>query len=908
MSGGGSRVSIPSNMKKMIQNIKEITGNHSEDEIYAMLKECSMDPNETAQRLLFQDPFHEVKRKRDKRKEVRELSQNFSIIMNLVILLLQNVNREPAESRWRPGSQGRGSRGGRANFSSRYTSHDAGGGKNSGTGRDNGTSQAADKGVGPTLPTSQEAKHKEMTAAASSVSAMANGPSVVASGGTNVLHSDLPAGTGVNQPEVSSSAAGINKLGSAPSPVHSNKTPTIAFGTGSTQGQPAPISSSLTSSTVCFSSSDPVLVPSNDSWLPGAVGAIKREVGSHRTSNEPNTAAENKSSAAPSEIGSSFMQGKLPSKSQGPMKNQLTESSQATSIPIHSSSSVSRPPSNYNNRSQEIIGLQKVGSNKEWKPKPTNPSTTQGPGTAVTSEVTSVLVEASARPQSVSSVLDSEEATSKLQKELGELHLPQRQHVIIPNHIHVPESERTKLSFGSFDASFGVTSNYVSAQESEKSSTPVSETSQVVEETAEEQATSNQNTLATAEVGDYPDHSQSPNHVPENLSGDSDVSTSAVPEYNESKQETTLLSGGQQYSVVHTNPNYSFGFVPPMLGSQFAPFENSEPQNRDVSRLPSFVVQQPFDPTNYYAQFYRSGADSDGRVSPFPSPGVAAKYNGNVAVLPPQTSQSPQEGGNSLVLSTAGPTPPATQAAGLMQSSIAVTQQPVPVFRPPTGVHISHYPPNYIPYGHYFSPFYVPPPTIHQFLSNGAFPQQPQAGSVYPAPQAAAATGAKFSLPQYKPGTNTGNSNHIGMPSGYGPYGSSPAGYTPSSAATAGNSTPNEELGASQFKDSNVYITGQQSEGSAVWIAAPGREISSLPGSSFYNLPPQGQHVTFAPTQAGHGTFAGIYHPAQTVTAATVHPLLQQSQTMAGAVEMGGPAASVYQQPQHAQINWPSNY
>lgn len=55
--GGGSRVSIPSNMKKMIHNIKEITGNHSEDEIYAMLKECSMDPNETAQRLLLQGIF-----------------------------------------------------------------------------------------------------------------------------------------------------------------------------------------------------------------------------------------------------------------------------------------------------------------------------------------------------------------------------------------------------------------------------------------------------------------------------------------------------------------------------------------------------------------------------------------------------------------------------------------------------------------------------------------------------------------------------------------------------------------------------------------------------------------------------------------------------------------------------------
>lgn len=50
---GGARVSIPSNVKKTIENIKEITGqNHTEDEIYAMLKECSMDPNETAQKLL----------------------------------------------------------------------------------------------------------------------------------------------------------------------------------------------------------------------------------------------------------------------------------------------------------------------------------------------------------------------------------------------------------------------------------------------------------------------------------------------------------------------------------------------------------------------------------------------------------------------------------------------------------------------------------------------------------------------------------------------------------------------------------------------------------------------------------------------------------------------------------------
>eukprot|EP00850_Spirogloea_muscicola_P026844 SM011133S18841 [mRNA] locus=s11133:2:358:- [translate_table: standard] len=34
-----------------------------------MLKECNMDPNETVQRLLNQDPFQDVKRRRDKKKE-----------------------------------------------------------------------------------------------------------------------------------------------------------------------------------------------------------------------------------------------------------------------------------------------------------------------------------------------------------------------------------------------------------------------------------------------------------------------------------------------------------------------------------------------------------------------------------------------------------------------------------------------------------------------------------------------------------------------------------------------------------------------------------------------------------------------------------------------------------------------
>ena len=99
----------------------------------------------------------------------------------------------------------------------------------------------------------------------------------------------------------------------------------------------------------------------------------------------------------------------------------------------------------------------------------------------------------------------------------------------------------------------------------------------------------------------------------------------------------------------------------------------------------------------------------------------------------------------------------------------------------------------------------------------------------------------------------------------------------------------------------------KQSESLSVWIPAPGRDISTLQASSYYSIP-QGQHMTYAPTQAGHGAFSGVYHPPPTVPASSVHPLLQQSQTVAGAVEMAGPPAGVYQQPQHAQINWTNNY
>lgn len=146
-----------------------------------------------------------------------------------------------------------------------------------------------------------------------------------------------------------------------------------------------------------------------------------------------------------------------------------------------------------------------------------------------------------------------------------------------------------------------------------------------------------------------------------------------------------------------------------------------------------------------------------------------------------------------------------------MQGSVAIPQQPVPVFRQPAGLHISHYPPNYMPYSQYFSPFYVPPPTLHHFLSSAAFPQQPPTGNMYPNPGAATpATAVKYSLPQYKAGANAVNSTIVGLPTVYGTYNSTQPGYTSGPSVSTGNTTANEDLGSSQFKENNLYIPGQQ--------------------------------------------------------------------------------------------------
>ncbi|KAL0362095.1 UNVERIFIED_CONTAM: GBF-interacting protein 1 [Sesamum calycinum] len=821
VKGGASRVSIPSGVKKTIEDIKEITGqNHSEDEIYAMLKECSMDPNETTQKLLLLDTFHEVKRKRDKRKE--------------------NLNKEPAELKWKPGTQARANRVGRGNYSSRYVSHDftsnhavqlswehyylcssrpnAGGGRSLAAVKENASSHVTEKGTSKaSSATSQDMRKNETSSVTSATTAVSNGASGISSQNANVIHDNhTSAGGGTKDIQQQKMLEMSNSASSLPSSAASGP---------------------------YFSSSDPGLLPSQDSPVPGPVGTLQCATAELVDDNPTE-----RKSASPKICWDSQFATKDANDFQGVGKNPHLESAQTASSTV-GVPTVSRPSSNYNNRSQ-VIGPQKAGPGREWKPKSTNPNIGQAAATAASSDVST----------------------------LEESHISDRQHVIIPDHLHVPEVEKLGFCFGSFDASFGLDLNQNGVRGSDKSP-PLSESSEAIDEPVKEIQLSNQNAFVATEDAEtkYPDHPQSPSQGPENFpSSGGEVSSSITPDYSESKPEVA----SHQNPVVHTTSNYNFGFMPPILSGPVTPLESSESQA--VMLL------------DFQALF-------DGRISPFHAAGAANKYNGNSALVSAQTSQTPQEGGVPLVLSSASPTPLVTQAAGVMQSTITATQQPLPVFRQPTGVHLPHYPPNYIPYGPYFSPFYVPP-AIHQFLSNGAFPQQPQAGSLYPT---APGTTAKYSVSQYKQGTNTGSST-LGVPGNYGPYGLSMANYTSSSATAAVSSTSNEDVSALKSRKIMSTSVANRMKVLVFGLLPIVGNIPTLQASSFYNLP-QGQ-LAFTPTQPGHGTFTGIFHPAQAVTAANVHPLLQQSQAITNPVDMVGPTASVYQQPQHAQLNWPSNY
>ncbi|KAG0559026.1 hypothetical protein KC19_10G072600 [Ceratodon purpureus] len=949
--GGGAAVDIPASTKKVVQDLKEVVGN-SEEEIYAMLKECNMDPNETAQRLLNQDPFHEVKRKRDKKKD-------------------SGAFKEGADVRGRPGSAGNygrgggrgGGGGGRGSSVPRFGSQEQGGGGGRGRpfGRENGIhpSSRGSSAVSNSNPAQSQAKP--------SVSLTTSVPSLAADQPAAVPQAQAPSSGSANFPVVANGSSGyvrpapapqgawasgngtaadILKARAAPPPSFQAPPPTPTPPFPAFPSAPASVSSSYQEATPSVqspdasefysSTTDPVLHSSVDSRsgsAQGAIGAVgnQRHIGDRPVSTSSAEISSNTGAAAAQSLSVEPSPASVAAPESRDADAQVEAPVSRPASPVSVISPVSSEDLSAEEAGASTAGVSVEaqqsggrnvlgGSHYNGQPlyaPPLQPVGTQKAAVGVGSEWKAKGPEPSSVGMSSHGAVDPTMIAQSYQA----LSLQDDEPVIIPTHFRVPEADRSHLSFGSFGSDFNTgfgTSYGLEQVEKTKHVEPIA-----AEEAPVEQA-------APASVETQVEMVQSYGHQQQGATSAENMSA-GVEAASVDHQGPAVAAQEQHLKpdpVVQQSPAYflgasnypGFGLMPQMPGGQYGYEQQAESQAQDVSRIPSMV--QAYDPTtSYYTSAFR-GADADRLYPPYAPTNTSSKYSGNIGLMTASSLPSSQEGVNPMMVSAGQSVAPSSQAGSNVQSAQAIPQQALPMHysQPPSGHYGNFVGYQYVPQNY---PFLQPPYPHHMYnSSNSAYAQlpagssypptagssypptagssyPPTAGSSYPPtagssyPSGGAAS-VKFPMPQYKPLAGAGNAPHSAPGSapgiGYGGYTTTPSGYALNPSVTAGNSSGYEDVNPSHYKDSTLYIPSQQQgDNSTVWIQA------SMPR----DMGPSGAMQTSSYYNlASQGQHSGYQQHSQQPTHGHAHPnaayanLYHPSQA--------GPAAShqMLQQPQ----------
>lgn len=893
--GGTGTHLLSARVRKTIQSIKEIVGNHSDADIYVALKETNMDPNETTQKLLNQDPFHEVKRRRDRKKET------------------QNVgHKSAADSRRQSENNGQG-------MKFHAQSENSGQGmkfhaqsENSGQGM-KFHSQSENSGQGSKFHTPSERNVRRTNYSRSTSTGTSREFRVVRDNRVNHIYKEVKPLSqehstsateqlNVNKSEKGTSSASTNHRSfgarnssqalNGPSVSHAryskdsvpniidrknasedkdkDKQGMISNAAGRVQPikpnnihqNSASVASTSSAVGVYFSSTDPVHVPSPDSRSSGVVGAIRREVGvvGVRRQSSDNKV---KQSFVPS---SSYGVGKdgtsaesFQSVGAASKTEQLSQTNAAE--PSLSGMPVSRSVNNqYNNRPhQQLVGHQRVSQhNKEWKPKSSQKSNSNNPGVIGTPKKAA----ASASPPAENSG-DLESDTAELQDKLSQVNIYENQNVIIAQHIRVPETDRCRLTFGTIgtelDSSM-IQSKYPLIGAPEKSNEELTASLTVP---APELSTDDVSGSKQVDLRD--DHIRS-------SESDSPASVTAseqqLPDNKDSSNTQNLDNYANIGLVRESSPSY-------------AP---SEPQQQDSHDMPGFAAYDP--PAGYDIPYFRPSIDETVRG---------------------QGLSSPQE----ALISHAMNNTPASTIAMVQQQ-----QPPVPQMYPQ--VHVSHFA-NLMPYRQFLSPVYVPPMAMPGYSSNPPYPHPTNGNSYLLMPGGGShmnANNLKYGVQQFKPVP-------AGSPTGFGNF-ANPTGYamiTP--GGVVGGATALEDSSRVKYKD-NLYVPNPQAETSEIWLQNP-RDIPGMQSTPYYNMPGQTPHAAYMPSHTGHASFnaaaaqsshmqfPGMYHtPPQPAAMASPHhlgpPPIGNNVGVGVAAAAPGAQVGAYQQPQLGHINWTTNF
>ncbi|OEL37190.1 hypothetical protein BAE44_0001791 [Dichanthelium oligosanthes] len=800
-------------IQSTIQSIKEVVGGHSDADILDTLRESNMDPNETAQKLLNQDPFHEVKRKRDKKKE----SSGQKSFADSAAQVEQN-------SQWmKPHTQ-------RLENDQRRTPNQ---GQMSGPSRE--------------FRVVRDNRFQH--------GAVENRPEPGHKGSPNVQMSDRSVAvvqSGRNRSPATTLDGQITHQ-NAKDNSHSDTLQGKRDAQGATQKHPKPY---LKNSQIeqHFTGSDPAHMPSNVRIAGGTVGPARRQVGVINSTRQPAGRLGSQMHAPSGSFHANIQRGNFNSvgtsgRHSAYMSRNIQQNQRPDTVFRGRPTGRSFAAQNVNRYHQGPISNQKaVQPIKEWKPK----STKKAPTTHADNSVADAVSPSASNTENANAP-----DVNGLSDKISQANLHEVEHVIIPEHLRVPEYEQTKLSVQD------------PVQQVDEDDSLGAEHDDV-----DEQARSSQHlSTSTAEISLPPsEDSDRMSGQVENDDGlglvQSDTPIGAAD--GESTQITTTLAAFSTYG--HEDPNMHsnneaqlYGLVEPNVHQQVL-----------ASSSQGYPPENP---------------EADNAVQVFRMP----ESNVHSQVLP-----STSEALNQQIVSNS-PVAISSQQQHMSQQQAAAQMYPQ--------MHVQHFP-NFMPYRQIYSPVYpVPMPNYSPnvpYPSNGNnYLQMPGGGSHL------TAGGMKYGVSQYKPVP-------AGNPSGYGNY-THPGGFTIGSPGVIGAAVGVDDVNRMKYKDNNIYASTPQVETSDIWIQAA-REIPTMQVPPYYNISGQATPGAFVPNpanasfnataQSSHAQFPGMYHPQQPPSIVSPHPMVHQQVPSAIGPNVGvgvaapGPQVGAYQQPQLGHMNW----
>ncbi|XP_052179470.1 uncharacterized protein LOC127792879 isoform X2 [Diospyros lotus] len=796
-NNGGALQSIPPSSRKMVQSLKEIV-NCPEPEIYAMLKDCNMDPNEAVNRLLLQDPFHEVKSKREKRKETKDTTES--------------------RSRGVSGTSSRGSRGGTDRYVGRggstyFSSSETGAihGKPAYK-KENGANNYSS----PSFPPSEVAGNNMNRRPASYSDPFTTENKTVTIGTVDGNLSLSHTSSGYHQPAWTGvpgqvSMADIVKMG-RPHGKPSGTANQSQYGVSHHQVQASQTNA------LCHN------LHSSEDYL-SEVPELNHEpgvgTGQHDSWNDEWPLVEQPTAPIVPPV-------LEPPKASEPLTDASHLSSERAN---HYSQTLKDEARTVEDADSQIVNATQLGSGSVSSSKVPEVNTGGAAGASLfNSDIHNNISpyqphENAAEHQEVEGIdVSGSSVTSNLQQlSVQEDQEPSPEEegpsVIIPNHLQVQSADCSHLSFGSFGSGFST---------GPFSSRPLQSNQQETSIDADVPSVGHSDTRNPEYYEDEPVGTASDGNLVQRSgtsAGGYETPSTSQPEVL--KPENAEAPHESQYTFPSSSSNYNFEngqqFNPALPHSQsssqmqnLAPFSNAY-----ANSLPSSLLAASVQPVR----------ESDLPYSPFPmSQSTSTKYGNTLPSLSSSISmpEALKAVGFSSTLPTAQTLPGSSIATGpALPQHLAVHPYSQPTLPLGPFANMIGYP--FLPQSY----TYMPSAFQQAFAGNNTYHQSLAAV-----------------LPQYKNSVSvTSLPQSAAIASGYGGFGSStsvPGNFPMNPSAAPGATTLGyDDVLSSQYKDSNHLLSLQQSENSAAWVHGPGpRTMSGVQASTYYGLQGQNQQAS----------------------------------------------------------------